>query len=795
MRWPGRYLGFYLLAFLSSACIIFCGCNISNGSWKTVKFKVILAKNLCSDNIYLSGNNKTLGNWDATAIKMDKQSDSVWTKSFSFEEGEKLEFKITNGAWKSEAANADGWIFDNINLTVNKDTTVLIYVENWKNNLYSRNVKPGYLVGFDKSIRLINNWKYHKGDNPDWGGENVNDSMWETVSSDLAIENTPLTGWKNIGWFRTHLSVDSSLWGKTLALSINQLGASEIYYNGKLIYSVGQVGNSESEFKPSSRHFWQELKLDAYKNQVFAVRYANYNWKTDSEIGYNPGFDIVLTNLNSAFYTSVNEIRSESIHQMVFTLIPLVLSFLHLFLFIFFRKQKQNLYYAVCLLGFAGLTYFSFERSIISNHVIILLFTRFNIQSGDVAIFFGLLTLMQINYNGLPKRWLVYLGIFISIIIAGFFNIPPKITSTLIYVFFTFTLIEGIFAVFSKRSVNNKGNWLIFTGFVVMNIFIILQLLIDFSFINNFLGTNQIYVFGMLGLVISMSLYLSYNFAYVNKDLELQLVKVKVLSENAIEQERVAAGLEIERRLIEAENLRKTNELNAARDLQLSLLPKQVPSLDNIDVACFMQTATEVGGDYYDFHVSEDNTLTAVIGDATGHGLKAGNMVILAKGLFYTLAHEPELLVIMNSINRAIKQMNLHMLTMCMSFIRINRNIIEYSSAGMPPLHIYRKSTGKVEQLLLKGMPLGAFHDFPYKKVTADLCKGDVILIMSDGLTEMFNAQNETYGIENILDSFRNSANKPAAEIIKDVFDKSQLWAGDTRLADDLTILVLKIRE
>jgi serine phosphatase RsbU (regulator of sigma subunit) len=784
-----------LLFIITAVAFISFSCNNLSGTKKIITFKVLLPKYLPADKVYLTGNNKTLGNWDPSAVKMDKQSDSVWTKSILFEEGDKLEFKITMGSFKSEAANADGWIFDNIKLTVKRDTTIIIKVDNWKNNLYFRKLKPVYLLGDEGGIKLINNWKYHKGDNPNWSRENINDSLWETVSSDLAIENSPAAGWDNIGWFRTHLSIDSSLWGRTIALSMNQLGASEIYYNGKLLYSFGKVGNSESEFKPITWHFWKELKLDAKQDQVFAVRYANYNWKADSDIGYNPGFDIVLLNLNSAFYTSVNDIRSNSIHQMVFTLIPLILSFLHLFLFVFFRKQKQNLYYAICLLGFAGLTFFSFERSFISYHGIILLFTRFNIQSGAIAIFFGLLTLMQINYNALPKRWRMYLGVFIAIIIAGFFNIQPKITSTLIYVFFAFTLIEGIFAIFSKRTVNNKGNWLIFSGFVVMNIFIILQLLIDFSFIDNFFGTNQIYVFGMLGLVISMSLYLSYNFAYINKDLESQLNKVKVLSEKAIEQEHIAAGLEIERRLIEAENLRKTNELNSARDLQLSLLPKQVPLLDDLDIACFMQTATEVGGDYYDFHVSEDNKITAVIGDATGHGLKAGNMVILAKGLFNTLANESDLLHIMNTFNRAIKQMNLHMLTMCMSLIRIKGNNIEYSSAGMPPLHIYRKSTGKIEQLLLKGMPLGAFYDFPYNKISTDIYKGDVILIMSDGLTELFNAQKEIYGMEKVIESFRTSADKSAEEIIKHIFNDSSLWAGDTRLADDLTIMAIRMKE
>jgi serine phosphatase RsbU (regulator of sigma subunit) len=281
----------------------------------------------------------------------------------------------------------------------------------------------------------------------------------------------------------------------------------------------------------------------------------------------------------------------------------------------------------------------------------------------------------------------------------------------------------------------------------------------------------------------------------VNKGLELQLDKVKVLSEQALEQERVAANLELERKLIEAENLRKTKELDSSRELQLSLLPKQVPILDNLDIACYMKTATEVGGDYYDFHVSDGKTITTVIGDATGHGLKAGNMVILAKGLFNALAHEPDLIFIMDSFNRAIKQMNLHMLTMCMSLIRIRENKIEYSSAGMPPLHIYRKNTGQVEQLLLKAMPLGAFYDFPYKKMATDIYKGDVILIMSDGLTELFNDQKEVYGMEKIIESFRNSAGKPAEKIINDICNDSISWAGETQLADDLTILVIKMKE
>ena len=97
-----------------------------------------------------------------------------------------------------------------------------------------------------------------------------------------------------------------------------------------------------------------------------------------------------------------------------------------------------------------------------------------------------------------------------------------------------------------------------------------------------------------------------------------------------------------DKRILELENERKTRELDQARKLQLSMLPKDVPTLQNLDIAVYMKTATEVGGDYYDFHISGNNILTAVLGDATGHGMNAGMMVSVSKGLFQNLARQPE---------------------------------------------------------------------------------------------------------------------------------------------------------
>ena len=92
---------------------------------------------------------------------------------------------------------------------------------------------------------------------------------------------------------------------------------------------------------------------------------------------------------------------------------------------------------------------------------------------------------------------------------------------------------------------------------------------------------------------------------------------------NELERQRLLA--------IERENQRRTEELEQARAIQLSLLPKQAPRLPHLEIAVRMRTATEVGGDYYDFFPLEDGSLYVVTGDATGHGMSAGLMVSMTK--------------------------------------------------------------------------------------------------------------------------------------------------------------------
>ncbi len=773
-------------------------CSFTPAANRSVTFVAILKGPAVGEKAYLTGNNSELGNWNPSAVPMTRQSDTEWSVTIPFKDGEAIEYKITAGSWWTEALAENEDIYHNLRLKVKSDTVIYVQVYYWRNKMAKG--RPVLTADRFRPARPYFNidglWRYHPGDNPAWYDSKYDDSSWEVTDSYIRWTQPSQPHWNGLGWFRFHIYVDSSLWNTTLAIRIHQLGASQIYYDGRLLYSFGKVGSSSSNTTPNAMSWWQQFKVDPQYDQLFAVRYADYDSRDLMKLGYYPGFVISLKDLNTAF-REAGRVRVDAVRQTVFTLIPLILFFIHLSLYGFMRKQRQNLYYAICMLGFAGITYFNYEQNVIVNVNEIILLTKLSGISVAVAIFFGLLTSYEMTYVKLPKRFWLFLGMFCLICLTVIAGYSGRMLTTINYVFFALTFLEIVAANFRRNEDEKEfhGGWIVLAGFSVMSIFIILQILLDYSVIPSLFGTGQAYAYGMMCLAVSMSVFLSYNFARVNRDLETQLVNVKQLSEKAIEQERTAHKLDLERKAIEVENERQTKELESARELQLSLLPKVVPKMKGLDIAAFMKTATEVGGDYYDFFVSGNGDLTVALGDATGHGLRAGNMVTATKGLLNILSGTEEIKEILVRANRAIKQMDLHMLTMCLAVARIVGNKLWYTSAGMPPLLVYRAQSGQCEQHVLKAMPLGTIASFPYESSLLTLSRGDAIVMASDGLIEMFDGRRETYGIENTVQSFKTHAAKEADKIVQGLWDDAKSWAGDMPLADDLTIVVVKMTE
>lgn len=258
------------------------------------------------------------------------------------------------------------------------------------------------------------------------------------------------------------------------------------------------------------------------------------------------------------------------------------------------------------------------------------------------------------------------------------------------------------------------------------------------------------------------------------------------------ESELHAKAIMAEKRALEAENERQTKELDDARNLQLSMLPKEVPKIPEYDISVFMKTATEVGGDYYDFSVTPEGVLSVAFGDATGHGMQAGTIVTLMKGLFISDGSRAEIQGFFNHCSRAIKDIKLGRLYMALTLARINGKSVSLSSAGMPPAYLFRDADGSVEEILLKAVPLGAMKNFPYSLYETTMEKGDTLLLLTDGLPEQKNHAEEMFDYARIIDSFKGTARSAPADVIARLVQEGEDWMKQAVQDDDITLMVIK---
>ena len=618
-------------------------------------------------------------------------------------------------------------------------------------------------------------WKYHPGDNPEWASPTFDDTEWEsifTLGTLLPQDKSSDSEWDGIGWFRLHVSVpDKQLWDTPLALwMIYHAGASEIYLDGELIYEFGTVGTRKEEEKP----YWERdplvISFSGKTDYVIAVRYSNF---TSSQSIPVRGFWLVVAPLNESIKGRVNTLRHGTTLQMVWTAISVFLMLQHLLLFFFYPRARENLYFAISTGSIGAFIFLTFQFILwatSSTHILLLL--RLLACVYVLMFMSGMLFLYTLFYPKLPKLIWPFLTGWIITICLSMFDSGVGFAILLILLFTGLTFLEMIrviiVAVFKKKD----GAWIFGIGSIAPFVlpFILGVFLSQTKFAINWqLGVLSI----ILIPLFSMSVYLARNVSRTRRKLETE---------------------ELERQLLEVENTRKTEELEEARELQMSMLPDAPPELPNLDVAFEMRPATEVGGDYYDFNLTDDGQLTIAIGDATGHGMNAGLVVSAVKSLFKTSAPGAGNLATLERISQGIKSMNFKRLHMAMTLATFNDNKLTLASAGMPPTLIYRSEDDMVEEILLEGMPLGGVIGTKRQEISFELQPGDTVLMMSDGLPEMLNPENEMLDYPKTKELFTQVADKSPKAIIRHMFEASSSWAKGKPQEDDITLVVIKAK-
>jgi serine phosphatase RsbU (regulator of sigma subunit) len=465
--------------------------------------------------------------------------------------------------------------------------------------------------------------------------------------------------------------------------------------------------------------------------------------------------------------------------QIFFTTLAVSFGILHSILFLYNKQFKSNLFFAIFLFLYALNIFFDYQASMAGSWEEELIFLRFHRAIMPYNSIFALL-FVYFSFNlKIPKHfWLIGAALAIT----GFFAVlEPVKNFDYVNIAQIVVLVEAV-RIFIGVLKNKKYDaWILFSGFMLLFLFSTYDLLLDLNLIGPVSNIVNGYPFGFLCLIISASIYLARDFARANKTI--------------LTKEREAKEMEIAQKLLGAEDKRKAKELNDARDIQLSLLPQSITNIKDYNICFDMRPASEVGGDYYDYSISESREISIVIGDATDHGMRAGMMVSIIKSLFLTHVNNTEIKDFLNNCSRTIKQMNLKNLYMALMLLKIKDRHLTVSSAGIPPLLIYRRKMNKIEEYKIKGMPLGALDSFPYETIETELDFGDTVLLMTDGLPELFDKNKQSFGNDKLKEIFIQNANEPVNEIINRLFLAGESWMKDSKQNDDITLVAFRLNE
>jgi sigma-B regulation protein RsbU (phosphoserine phosphatase) len=239
-----------------------------------------------------------------------------------------------------------------------------------------------------------------------------------------------------------------------------------------------------------------------------------------------------------------------------------------------------------------------------------------------------------------------------------------------------------------------------------------------------------------------------------------------------------------------------SRELETARRIQQSILPKHAPSVNGVRVASHYEPMSEVAGDLFDFVVTRSGQLGVLVADVSGHGVPAAIIASMVKiGLATQRDNVEDPGAVLTELNRALYgQFELAYVTATFLLIDPAARRLAYASAGHPPSLLVRRSGG-IERLDRGGVVLGFVPEMHYTtSAIHDLAPGDRIVLYTDGLTEATRDGGEYFGDRQLDVLLATSRTLPLDQFTPRLVDAARAWAGvpSGALADDVTVVAVE---
>jgi len=251
----------------------------------------------------------------------------------------------------------------------------------------------------------------------------------------------------------------------------------------------------------------------------------------------------------------------------------------------------------------------------------------------------------------------------------------------------------------------------------------------------------------------------------------------------------VQRTFENERRLLTIES-----ELETARQIQFSILPKNVPALARLRIVAGYHPMSAVAGDFYQFIELDDHRLGVLVADVSGHGVPAALIAAMMKTAVQSVvpcAHSPR--DVLQGLNRMLSgQAGDQFVTAAYLSVDTENYRARYSAAGHPPLLLSR--AGTLQRIQSNGLVFGVAPEPDYPVRDIELCPGDRLLLYTDGLVEPENARGEAFGDSKLEQVLLAAQMCPPSELMVKLLDEIRAWQpASTAQQDDITLIVIDV--
>ena len=244
---------------------------------------------------------------------------------------------------------------------------------------------------------------------------------------------------------------------------------------------------------------------------------------------------------------------------------------------------------------------------------------------------------------------------------------------------------------------------------------------------------------------------------------------------------------------------RLERDMELAKEVQQLLLPKTCPHLEGYDIAAASVPAQEVGGDYYDFFLLDEDRLGIAIADVSGKGIPGALTMATVRSALRALSKQDktarEMIIELNRFIRPDMRQGTF-ISMSLAVLRLSTGELQLARAGHEPLLLLKDGQSQFDQITPPGIVLGLVNGDIFAENTeiqsVQLNEGDTVVLYTDGITEAMNRSLEEFTLERFLYSLKQNRNRNAKETVKAIRDKITEFSGNIPQHDDLTLVVIK---